>query len=60
MGDSNALLEEAGIPAELATGEEDPGLLLFDEGQTDAAVDALVGALTKHRHFDRETDPPRV
>jgi catalase len=60
MGDSNALLEKAGIPGELASGEEDPGLLLFDEGQMDAAVDAFVGALTKHRHLDRETDPPRV
>jgi catalase len=60
MGASNALLSEAGIPAELTTGEEDPGLLLFDEGQTDAATDAFVVALTKHRHFERETDPPRV
>jgi catalase len=60
VGDSNALLGEAGIPAELVTGGEDPGLLLFDAGQMDAAVDAFVGALTKHRHFDRETDPPRV
>jgi catalase len=60
MGDAHALLGEAGIPPELETGEEDPGLLLFDEGQMDAAVDAFVGALTKHRHFERETDPPRV
>jgi catalase len=60
MGDTHALLGEAGIPSELATGEEDPGLLLFDEGQMDAALDAFVGALTKHRHFERETDPPRV
>jgi catalase len=60
MGDIHVLLAEAGIPTELATGEEDPGLLLFDEGQMDAAVDAFVGALTKHRHFERETDPPRV
>jgi catalase len=60
MGDTHALLGEAGIPPELETGEEDPGLLLFDKGQMDAAVDAFVGALTKHRHFERETDPPRV
>ena len=60
MGGSSALLEEAGIPAELSTGEEDPGLLMFEVGQMDAAVDAFVGALTRHRHFERETDPPRV
>ncbi|HEV7446847.1 MAG TPA: catalase [Steroidobacteraceae bacterium] len=60
MGASSELLSEAGIPPQLTTGEEDPGLLLFDEGQVDAAVDAFVGALTKHRQFERETDPPLV
>ena len=60
MGAGSALLSEAGIPPELITGEEDPGLLVFDEGQLDAAVDAFVGALTKHRQFERETDPPLV
>jgi hypothetical protein len=35
-------------------------LLLYDAGQTDVAVPALIEALEKHRHFERETDPPRV
>jgi catalase len=60
MGSSNGLLHEAGIPRQLLTGEEDPGLLEFDADQVDAAVDAFIGALSKHRHFERETDPPRI
>jgi catalase len=60
LGASRALLDKAGIPAELPDGDEDPGLLQFADDQTDAALDAFVMALTKHRHFERETDPPRV
>jgi catalase len=60
IGDSRALLDAAGVPPELASGENDPGLLLFEENQIDAALDSFVSALTRHRHFERETDPPRV
>jgi catalase len=60
IGDSRALLDAAGVPPELASGENDPGLLLFEENQIDAALDSFVSALTQHRHFERETDPPRV
>jgi catalase len=57
MGSAAALLEKAGIPQ---SGKVDAGLLLYDAGQTDVAVPALIEALEKHRHFERETDPPRV
>ena len=60
VGDSRALLDAAGVPPELASGENDSGLLLFEENQIDAALDSFVSALTQHRHFERETDPPRV
>jgi catalase len=60
LGASGMLLEAAGIPAELPDGEADPGLLQFASDQTEAAVTAFIAALAKHRHFERETDPPRV
>jgi catalase len=54
FGDGAQLLEAAGIP----TGEPDPGLIVVTD--TDATSDAFVAAIARHRHFDRETDPPRV
>ena len=60
IGAARTLLNAAGIPAKLASGEADVGLLQFDAEQSDAAVPAFVAALTKHRNFARETDPPLV
>lgn len=60
LGGASALLEEAGIPTALPTGAADPGLLLMDAGDVDAALESFVNALTKHRHWERETDPPVV
>ena len=59
LGAASALLEKAGIPLALPSGEPDPGLLTARaDGKT--TVDAFIEALAKHRHFERETDPPLV
>jgi catalase len=60
MGAASALLDAAGIPAALPSGDADPGLLQFGGDQANAAGKAFIAALTKHRHFERETDPPRI
>jgi catalase len=60
VGAAQSLLDAAGIPPQLSSGAPDAGLLLFDADALDAAVPAFVDALTKHRHFERESDPPRV
>ena len=57
-GEAAALLERAGIPPALPSGQPDPGLIL-DEAAS-AGVEVFIAALAKHRHFDRETDPPMV
>jgi catalase len=59
-GAAQALLQEAGIPEELDSGESDPGLLQSEDDQVEEGVTTFVAALTQHRHFARETDPPRV
>jgi catalase len=59
IGAAQVLLDAAGIPPKLLSGAADPGLLRFDDATGDA-VPAFVEALAKHRHFERETDPPRV
>src|SRR6185436_4940338 len=60
MGAAAGLLDKAGIPRTLPSGEADPGLLQFGGDENKAAIPAFVEALAKHRHFERETDPPRV
>jgi catalase len=60
LGKAERLAQKAGIPPTLPSGKPDPGLLLFGANDVDAALDAFVGALAKHRHFERETDPPRI
>jgi catalase len=37
-----------------------PRLLLIEEERVPSAVTAFAQALAQHRHFSRETDPPRV
>ena len=57
---ASALLEGAGISPRLPDGSTDPGLLVVD-GQDDATVaDAFVKAIARHRHFERQMDPPPV
>jgi catalase len=60
FGAARELLGAAGIPAELPSGEADEGLLQFDDEELNGAIAEFVAALTRHRHFERETDPPRV
>ncbi len=57
LGGADALLRAAGIPTTLPDGAADPGLIVDGTG---AGADAFVKALAEHRHFARETDPPRV
>jgi catalase len=57
-GSALAVLRAAGVPDALPDGRPDPGVVT---GKADEAMAAtFLAALTKHRHFDRETDPPRV
>ena len=60
LGAASALLEKAGIPKKLPAGGDDGGILRFASSDLDAALQSFVAALTQHRHFARETDPPAV
>ena len=55
---ADSLLQACGISPTLPTGGPDPGVVT----KTDAAetFDRFIVAIAKHRHFQRETDPPRV
>src|SRR6185503_21297920 len=58
LGAGEALLRACGIDATVPDGQPDPGLILASAAG--AGTDAFVAAIAKHRHFARETDPPRV
>jgi len=60
LGESSRLIDAAGLPAELPDGGPDPGLLLMDAGDLEGALGSFVDAVAMHRHWDRETDPPRI
>jgi catalase len=60
VGDASALLAKAGIPPKLPSGEADPGLLEVADERGPSGIAAFIEALAAHRHFARETDPPRV
>jgi catalase len=60
VGSGALLLEKAQIPQALPSGQEDPGLLRFEAGDAEDALEAFVAAVAKHRHFERQTDPPLV
>jgi catalase len=59
LGESRALLDMAGIDTHLPDGSADPGIVL-SEGASAQAIEAFIEAMAKHRHPQRETDPPRI
>jgi catalase len=60
LGEGSQLLAQAGIPERLPSGGPDPGLVLDSANTTGRAIEVFLTALAKHRHFERETDPPVV
>ncbi|MGZ8532608.1 MAG: catalase [Candidatus Binatia bacterium] len=60
IGAGRDLVENAGVPLTLPSGEADPGILVFDDEQGDEALPEFVEAIAKHSHFAREMDPPPV
>ncbi len=60
LGASKALLDRADVPPFLASGDADPGVLMAEAVEADAAHAAFISAIALHRHPARETDSLRV
>lgn len=60
LGASSKLLQKAGIFEVLPSGEPDPGLLVTPAAKADSAIDAFIAAIGKHRHPQRDSDPPLI
>ena len=59
LGASSSLLEGAGASQKLPDGSDDPGIVHAD-ADVDEAIAAFIDAISQHRHWVRETDPPMV
>lgn len=57
LGESEQLLQACAIETTLPGGQADPGLVVADGT---AVIDDFVAAIAGHRHYERETDPPRI
>jgi catalase len=60
LGAGADLVENAGVPEKLPSGAADSGVLIFKEASAAKVVPAFVKAIARHRHHEREQDPPEV
>jgi catalase len=60
LGAASKLLKKAGIFEVLPSGEPDPGLLVAEPSGYDSAAKRFIAAIARHRHPERDTDPPLV
>ena len=60
LGSANGLLQEAKIPAALPDGTPNAALLQLAAEDTEVALAPFIEAITTHRYFERETNPPSI
>lgn len=60
LGAGRQLVAAAGLPVALPNGEPDPGIVIADPANLNAALAAFKTAIMRHKVYARETDPPRV
>ncbi len=60
LGAGAALVEKAGVPAALPSGAPDPGMLVGRQASAAKALPDFVKAIARHRHHEREADPPAI
>ena len=60
LGAGAALVENAGVPAMLPSGKRDPGMLVGRHDSAEKALPDFIKAIARHRHHEREMDPPEV
>jgi catalase len=60
LGDSSRILSKAGIPLTLPSGDADPGLLIEGQGANDTNAHSFIAAIGRHRHVERDRDPPLI
>jgi catalase len=60
LGAGCDLVENAGVPTVLPSGERDPGMLVDREVTAAKILPDFIRAIAQHRHYQRQMDPPEV
>jgi catalase len=60
LGDGADLVENAGVPSVLPSGEPDPGMVVDRQRAAGDLLPAFIAAIGRHRTFERQLDPPEV
>jgi catalase len=60
LGAGTSLVDGAGAAAKLRSGEPDPGMLVRQHADAREALPDFIKAIARHRHHERELDPPAV
>jgi catalase len=60
LGAGADLVENAGASAKLPDGSDDPGMLVNRHASVKEATKDFIAAIARHRHHEREMDPPEV
>ncbi len=60
MGEGKRLLDEAGVSSSLPGDEAHPGVVISAADSLADDFDNFVAAMSRHRHWERETTPPEV
>ncbi len=60
LGAGAERVDQAGAPAKLPSGKQDPGMLVGLHAGAKQALPDFVKAIARHRHFERAMDPPAV
>ena len=60
LGEGADLVENAGAPSVLPSGEPDPGMLIGRRSTAGDLLPAFIKAIAKHRYFERQMDPPEL
>ena len=60
LGAGADLVGKAGISAVLPSGKADPGMLVGRHATAAKALPEFIKAIARHRHHEREMDPPAV
>ncbi len=60
LGAGSLLLTRCDLPTTLPDDQPDPGIVLGASGKPEAAITQFIAALGRHRHPERDTDPPLI
>ena len=60
LGEGADLIENAGASAMLPSGAADPGVIIGRHAGAGDLLESFIKAIGKHRHHEREMDPPGV